>query len=169
MTFTDVFKRAQTGELQLLRGRIAEIELDGRVRVRLDQAGAAEVVCDVLRTGVGEAALLLPGIEVLLARSDGSETTGVILGAIGPIPARGQPTEPAPGIVELSTAAPAPGEPLRIAHREIVIEAGEELTLRCGEASIRITRDGKIVLRGDHILSRARGTQRIKGGSVAIN
>jgi hypothetical protein len=57
----------------------------------------------------------------------------------------------------------------RLHHRRIVVEADEELTLQCGDASIQIRRDGKILIRGEHILSRAKGTQRIKGGSVAIN
>jgi hypothetical protein len=72
-------------------------------------------------------------------------------------------------LTEAAPAAPSPDEPQTIRHRRIVIEAGEELTLQCGEASIRITRDGKVMIRGEHILSRAKGTQRIKGGSVAIN
>ena len=51
----------------------------------------------------------------------------------------------------------------------VVIEADEELLLRVGESSIKISRDGKVVIRGEHVLTRAKGTNRIKGGSVAIN
>lgn len=168
MAITDVFKRALAGELRLSRGHVAAIEPDGRVRVRLEPAG--EVVCDVLRTGADATPPFPPGTEVLLASPDESGKTGVVLGAIGAAEARPEATESVPGaLVPLTAAASSSGEPLRIAHREIVIEAGDELTLRCGEASIRITRDGRVVIRGEHILSRARGTNRIKGGSVAIN
>lgn len=169
MAITDVFKRALAGELRLSRARVTAIEPDGRVRVRFEPAGEPEVACDVLRTGTPSAPPSLPGTEVLVAWTDGSGKPGVILGAIGPAEVRAESSEPAPGAVMLPAADSPSGEPLRIAHHEIVIEAGEELTLRCGEASIRITRDGKIVLRGKNILSRAEGTQRIKGGSVAIN
>jgi hypothetical protein len=41
--------------------------------------------------------------------------------------------------------------------------------LRCGEGSITLTRDGKIVLRGKHIVTHASGVNRIRGGSVELN
>ena len=45
----------------------------------------------------------------------------------------------------------------------------DELTLRCGKASITLTKSGKIILRGKYIVSRSEGVNRIKGGSVQIN
>ncbi|MDH0868139.1 hypothetical protein [Mitsuaria sp. GD03876] len=53
-------------------------------------------------------------------------------------------------------------------HRE-VIEAADELELRCGEACIVLTADGRIQLRGTYITSHASATQRIVGGSVHVN
>lgn len=53
-------------------------------------------------------------------------------------------------------------------HRE-VIEAACELELRCGEACIVLTADGRIQLRGTYITSHASATQRIVGGSVHVN
>ena len=168
MAITDVFKRTLAGELRLSRGHVAAIEPNGRVRVRLEPAG--EIVCVVLRTGGDAAPHVPPGTEVLLAWTDESANLGVILGAIGPVEVRPEASELAPEAIVLPGAeASSSREALRIVHREIVIEAGDGLTFRCGEASIRITRDGKIVIRGEHILSRAQGTQRIKGGSIAIN
>jgi hypothetical protein len=41
--------------------------------------------------------------------------------------------------------------------------------LRCGEASISLSRDGKVVIRGRHIVSHASGVNRIRGGSVELN
>ncbi len=52
---------------------------------------------------------------------------------------------------------------------EVVIGAAEQLTLHCGEASITLTADGQILLRGEYISSHATGTQRIKGAAVRIN
>lgn len=49
------------------------------------------------------------------------------------------------------------------------IEAKDELVLQCGEASITLRNNGKIVLRGTYIESHAQGTNRIKGGTVCIN
>jgi hypothetical protein len=53
-------------------------------------------------------------------------------------------------------------------HRE-VIEAAHELELRCGEAAIVLTADGRIQLRGTYITSHASATQRIVGASVHVN
>lgn len=53
-------------------------------------------------------------------------------------------------------------------HRE-VIEAAQELELRCGDACILLTADGRIQLRGTYITSHASATQRIVGGSVHVN
>jgi hypothetical protein len=50
-----------------------------------------------------------------------------------------------------------------------VIEAKQEIVLKCGKASITLTKAGKIVIRGTYVLSRSSGVNRIKGGSVQIN
>jgi hypothetical protein len=51
----------------------------------------------------------------------------------------------------------------------IVLTAAKELVLRCGEASITLTRAGKVLIRGTYLLSRSSGVNCIKGGSVQIN
>lgn len=50
-----------------------------------------------------------------------------------------------------------------------VLEASEEIELRCGESSIRLTRSGKVLINGDYILSCSRGVNRIVGASVEVN
>jgi hypothetical protein len=53
--------------------------------------------------------------------------------------------------------------------KRVVIEALDEIVLRCGQASITLRRNGRIVIRGTYIETRAIGTNRIKGGNVQIN
>jgi len=53
--------------------------------------------------------------------------------------------------------------------QQIVLEGQEEVVLRCGEASITLSRNGKISIRGKYLLSRATGVNRILGGSVQVN
>lgn len=53
--------------------------------------------------------------------------------------------------------------------RRIVLEGQDEIVLRCGEASITLRRNGRIVVRGAYVETRAKGVNRIKGGSVQIN
>jgi hypothetical protein len=51
----------------------------------------------------------------------------------------------------------------------VVIRAGEEISLTCGEGSITINKSGKIVVRGTDILSRASGINKIKGSGIEFN
>jgi len=53
--------------------------------------------------------------------------------------------------------------------QRVVLEAKEEIVLRCGAASITLTKDGKIQIRGKSLLNRASGINRIMGGSVQVN
>ncbi len=51
----------------------------------------------------------------------------------------------------------------------VVLEGKEEITLKCGEASITLTKAGKILIRGKYLLNRSSGVNRIMGGSVQVN
>lgn len=74
------------------------------------------------------------------------------------------------GIVQAPQTNQVAGKPEVWADgQRVEVEAEEELTLRCGEASITLTKAGKLLLRGTYISSRSSGVQRIKGGSVQIN
>ena len=53
--------------------------------------------------------------------------------------------------------------------KRVTFDAKEEIVLRCGKASIILSRDGKIVIKGTHLISRSRGMNKIKGGAVHIN
>ena len=61
------------------------------------------------------------------------------------------------------------GESVKVDGKRVVIEGEEEVVLRCGESSITLQRNGKIVIRGKYLLSRASGVNRILGGSVEVN
>jgi hypothetical protein len=53
--------------------------------------------------------------------------------------------------------------------RRVVLEGQDEIVLRCGEASITLRRNGRVVIRGAYVETRSQGVNRIKGGSVQIN
>lgn len=50
-----------------------------------------------------------------------------------------------------------------------LIEAEREIVLRCGDASITLTRAGKVLIQGRYVLSKSSGVNRIKGAAVDIN
>jgi hypothetical protein len=51
----------------------------------------------------------------------------------------------------------------------ITLTGKHSITLKCGSASITLTKAGKILIRGKYLLSRSSGANCIKGGSVQIN
>lgn len=60
-------------------------------------------------------------------------------------------------------------ETIRVDGKKVVIEGQEEIVLSCGDASITLTKAGKILIRGKYLLSRSSGVNRILGGSVQVN
>lgn len=53
--------------------------------------------------------------------------------------------------------------------RNLTVSAQESITLKCGDASITLDRDGKVMIRGRHVVTHASGVNRIRGGSVQLN
>jgi hypothetical protein len=61
------------------------------------------------------------------------------------------------------------GRTLRVGGRRIRVQAEQEIELRCGEASITLTADGRVLIEGRGVLTHARELNRIRGGQVKIN
>ncbi len=81
---------------------------------------------------------------------------------------RGDPHRPIiMGLLQPPSARPA--VQAETDGEKLVFSADKEIVLRCGEASITLTRAGKVLIRGAYLLSRSSGVNRIKGGSVQIN
>jgi hypothetical protein len=53
--------------------------------------------------------------------------------------------------------------------QRIVLSGEKEIVLRCGKASIALSADGTVVIKGARLLATASGVHRIKGGTVQIN
>lgn len=70
----------------------------------------------------------------------------------------GWPLPEQPGQVEVD----ADGE-------RLIVSAKEQIVIRCGKASITLTKAGKVLIQGAYVLSRSSGVNRIKGGSVQLN
>jgi hypothetical protein len=66
-------------------------------------------------------------------------------------------------------SAAAPLVSVQSDGQRLVLTAEREIELRCGDASIILTRAGKILIQGKYILSRSSGYNRIKGAAVDIN
>ena len=76
---------------------------------------------------------------------------------------------PAETGMEAELERPAAPTEAHVDGQRVVIEGKDEIVLRCGQASITLRRNGRVVLKGVHLETHATGVNRIKGGSVQIN
>jgi Domain of unknown function (DUF6484) len=53
--------------------------------------------------------------------------------------------------------------------QRMIVSAKEQVVLKCGKASITLTAAGKVLIRGEYILSQAASVNRVKGGSIQLN
>lgn len=53
--------------------------------------------------------------------------------------------------------------------KRVVIEGADEVVLKCGQASITLRRNGKLIIKGTYVETHSSGVNRIKGGSVQVN
>ncbi|MBN9124959.1 MAG: hypothetical protein BGO99_08690 [Nitrosospira sp. 56-18] len=96
------------------------------------------------------------GRSVVLMFERGDRSHPIIMGVLQE--GEGWPLENQPGQVEVDADG-----------KRMIVSAKEELVLRCGKASITLTKAGKVMIKGSYLLSRSSGVNRIKGGSVQLN
>lgn len=143
-------------------GHVVEV-LDGtRIRARVPIYGLEYVTADCVEHVVDRKGGLesLIGRQVLIACVAGDAAQAIVYGVIG-TPLSSKPTE-----VEVD--APRPTAAV-IDGERVVLDAESEIVLRCGRSSLTLTSDGRIVMKGIEIVSRAVRTNKIKGGTVNIN
>lgn len=101
------------------------------------------------------------GCQVALMFVAGDPSRPLVIGRIQRLPSESTP----------AAATQAPNQ-VAVAHLDgerLELSAEREIVLRCGKASITLTREGKVLIRGAYLSSRSSGVNRIRGGSVQIN
>jgi hypothetical protein len=96
------------------------------------------------------------GRDVVLMFEDGDPCRPLVLGCL--YTAHGRTLPEQPGTVDMD-----------VDGQRLVVSAKEQLVLRCGKASITLTRSGKVLFHGTYVSNRSSGVLRLKGGSVQIN
>lgn len=81
----------------------------------------------------------------------------------------GDPGQPVITGLFVEPSGPGRRRHVKIRADELDLAAASKITLECGKASITLHRDGKVIVRGTHVLSRASGVNRIRGGTVELN
>ena len=105
--------------------------------------------------------------QVVLLFENGDLRLPIVVGLLAPDPGAALLGD----LLRSPVAVQPPVKPTeaRVDGKRVVLEGAEEVVLRCGDASITLRRDGKLVLRGAYIETTAKGLNRIRGGSVKIN
>lgn len=128
-------------------GEVMSTDADGRVWLRLPLPVLKRTCAACCLCAPSE---LAPGQRVAVLFQERNADLAVV---IGPVVAECTPSTPA--MVGKADA--------------LAFEAERQITLRCGKASIQLQSDGSVLIRGAYVLSRASGTNRIRGGNVQIN
>jgi hypothetical protein len=137
----------------VVRGMISEVnQATGTIhvvvpRLSLLEPMAARSIVPIESSDVGR--------EVIVAFEAGEPRAPFILGLLHQ---QGQ-----------NPPTPAKQFEAKVDGEQVVIEGKKEVVLKCGKASITLTRAGKVLIRGAYLLSRSSGVNRIKGGSVQLN
>ncbi|MBK6851449.1 MAG: hypothetical protein IPG93_07545 [Burkholderiales bacterium] len=121
------------------RARLVSTDAEGRILVK--GIDDCSIACDVIESLDNQS--LVPGDEVLVYVCD-SNSNGIVIGRIG----RHGSMRP---------------------NTQVVIRATESLSLNCGDSSVSLRADGKVLIKGEDVTVRAKGTQRIRAGTVSIN
>jgi hypothetical protein len=134
------------GPTGMRTGVLRHWQADGRAWVELSEAFPVTLACRCA-VAVSESDL---GATVLVWLEP--DWNGVALSRLAaPLPSTGMPTE------------------VSLDGRRVVLEASDEVVLRCGRASIILRRNGRVQIKGAYVETSAEGVNRIKGGTVQIN
>lgn len=98
------------------------------------------------------------GSMVVVACEGGNPRRPIILGVLQNHPAQAPVENRSPHVVSVQAD-----------DDRLTLSAEREIVLKCGEASITLTRAGKVLIEGEYILSRSTGYNKIKGAAVDIN
>ncbi|KPJ92436.1 MAG: hypothetical protein AMJ53_09390 [Gammaproteobacteria bacterium SG8_11] len=104
------------------------------------------------------------GKQVVLSFDQGNPLRPIIMGVL-------QNSEPSVEELAIDISSALGGEKLqaKLDGDQVTLTAEKEIVLQCGKSSITLTKAGKIIIRGEYLLSRSTGVNKIKGGSVQIN
>ncbi len=167
-------KKSRTEHVQLLDipkqiegirvGKVVKVNENGCVFVNYSGNPQGEVAARV--TSSVKLLLLrqaaLSGQEILLAFENNDPLRPIIIDTLSSLIDEITQAE------ELDLKVDEPKD-VTIEGQKITFDAKDEVVIKCGKASITLTRAGKVLIRGAYLLNRSSGVNLIKGGSVQIN
>jgi hypothetical protein len=126
-------------------GATALVTYSGQV---LTGARAARATLDLHAAHIGR--------SVVLVFENGDETRPIVVGCLHEHNAKALPA--IPERVEIDANG-----------NRLVVTAKDSIVLRCGKASLTLTKEGRVIIEGAYVSAQSSGVLRVKGGSVQIN
>lgn len=145
-------------------GEIVNIDVEGNIMVEYPAYPHGEIQAQLTSTArdrIVQQKLQVP-MKVLLLFENGRPERPIIIDTLN------MSTAETSGDRILDVGMEQPQE-VTVDGKHVSFNALEEIVLRCGKASITLTHEGRVIIRGAHVVSRSTGTNKIKGGSVQIN
>ncbi|PRQ05889.1 hypothetical protein ENSA5_00400 [Enhygromyxa salina] len=129
--------------------------VDHQPRVRLHDGEQLLVALSLVPIGPSEF-----GRDVALEFIAGDPTRPLILGLV---------ESPTPSSPTDEPAEPAEPVELEVDGHRVIVHARQELSIRCGKASITLDANGRVVIKAVQILTQASGSHRIRVSSIQLN
>lgn len=152
-------KLPTTGREELVQaariGRISSVDDEGNITVWMPGVGPMHARLAIAASLERLRQVISAQQSVLLLVEERAPERPIIIGFVED---RARPEANPPQVVE----ADVDGKRVRIVGKD-------EVVLECGNASITLRRNGRVVIKGDYVETHSEGTNRIKGGQVRIN
>lgn len=153
-------KRAAPTE-SLCVGRVVQTTEEGRALVDFPGNPLGPIEARTVVTAppaVGGA----DGLPVLLTFENGDRSLPIIVGIVQDVFS--------PPAASAEWALTSRGTPdVIVDGRKVSFSAKEEIVLSCGQGSITLRKDGKIIIKGTNLVSRSSGTNKVQGATVRLN
>lgn len=159
----------QSGHSGLLIGKVISINSQGNPMLAYDEQTKAKPV-EALTTVPLTPASIGQDVAVSFAQNQGG--TPIVMGVIRRVldDVLNLDVSKTPSSTEFETENANNQKPeILVDGNKLELSAAEEITLRCGKASITLTKAGKILIKGEHMLNRTSGSYKIKSGSIQLN
>lgn len=129
------------------------------LRVALEPGGEVlQAECTVALSGAVLRGLVEQRARVLVTFVGGDQARPVVIGVLQTLP----------DTIEVDLPLSVPDH-AHVDGRRVTLTGRDELELSCGQASITLRRNGRLVIRGTAVESSSSGVTRIKGAAVRIN
>jgi len=147
---------------QTRKGNVLEVMDEGLILIKDDKDSNAIYPCYFLRTSAGA----LPSINaddiVIYRVPEMDEEFGVVLGVVEKYAQYDDKVAKKISKRDISQMT-------TLEDKVLHIKADDGLVIECGKSSIILTKDGKVQIKGNDLLSRANRMNKIKGAGVNIN